>query len=72
MNTFFSVDSTPVVALHGWGMDASCWDAVIPLLSNKLPVKALNLPGYAGTHELAEMDMESVVDWLAEQFEGNL
>ena len=70
MNTFFSVDSTPLVALHGWGMDASCWDAVIPLLCNKLPVKVLNLPGYAGTHELAEMNMDSVVDWLAEQFEG--
>lgn len=70
MNAFFSIDSITLIAIHGWGMDATSWSSVKPLLEGKLPFKAINLPGYLDEPELPIMDMENVVDWLAEQFEG--
>ena len=70
MNAFSSIDSTPLIALHGWGMDAASWDSLLPFLVNRIPFQALNLPGYAGSPELPAMSMDSVVDWLAEQFDG--
>ena len=71
MNAFFSIDSTPIVALHGWGMDASCWDSLLPFLDKRMPIQTINLPGYVDESELIGMSMETVVDWLAEQFEGS-
>lgn len=70
MNAFFSTDSTPLIALHGWGMDASVWAFLSPMLKDQLPFQAVNLPGYIDTPELSEMSMDNVVDWLAGQFDG--
>jgi len=49
-------------------MDASTWDPLRPFLREKLPLQAINLPGYVEENELP--NMASVVDWLATQFEG--
>ncbi|RVU86116.1 alpha/beta fold hydrolase [Leucothrix sargassi] len=51
-------------------MDASIWNPLATALENKVPFQALNLPGYGGSDALDSMSLDSVVDWLAEQFEG--
>lgn len=70
MNALFSSDSIPLVALHGWGMNAAVWYTLEPFLPPQLPMIAPNLPGYGGTDALDEMSMQANVEWLGEQFNG--
>lgn len=70
MNAFFSSNSIPLIALHGWGMNESVWQSMGALLPDEIDFLALNLPGYGGTPALTEMTMDATVDWLADQFDG--
>ncbi|KAK3928577.1 putative serine hydrolase [Frankliniella fusca] len=36
----------PILAVHGWQDNANSFDAVVPLMSSKLPVLAIDLPGH--------------------------
>lgn len=60
----------PLIALHGWGMNASVWQPIAPLLADEIDFLSLNLPGYGGTKALSAMTMDATVDWLADQFDG--
>ena len=70
MNAFFSSNSIPLIALHGWGMNASVWNSVESLVSAEMPFLSINLPGYGECPELPNMTMDATVEWLAEKFEG--
>lgn len=36
----------PLILLHGWALDATVWDGVLPLLAADREVHALDLPGH--------------------------
>lgn len=70
MNAFFSANSIPLLALHGWGMNASVWNSVESYLPDGMPLIGVDLPGYGGNEVLLGMTIESTVHWLARQFNG--
>ena len=41
-----------LVLIHGWGMNASVWDEVLPDLRQKFRVTVLDLPGHGRSSEL--------------------
>ena len=43
------VDADPVVLLHGWPQDHSCWDRVVALAGRTHRCVALDLPGIGGS-----------------------
>lgn len=45
---------TPLVILHGWGHNASLWLPLTKLLASDCRVYLLDLPGFGGTHNLAQ------------------
>lgn len=70
MNAFFSTNSTPLIALHGWGMNASVWQPLSAYLPENLEFRCLDLPGHGRTELLDNNEFETAVEWLAAQFEG--
>ncbi|CAF4772951.1 unnamed protein product [Pieris macdunnoughi] len=36
----------PVLALHGWQDNAGTWDPLAPMISDKLPILAIDFPGH--------------------------
>ncbi len=70
MNAFFSTNSTPLIALHGWGMNASVWQSLSTYLPENLEFRCLDLPGHGQTELLDNNEFETAVEWLAAQFEG--
>ncbi|HHH38431.1 MAG TPA: pimeloyl-[acyl-carrier protein] methyl ester esterase [Sedimenticola sp.] len=38
-----------LVLLHGWGMNAGVWEAVLPRLSRRFRVTVIELPGHGGS-----------------------
>ena len=62
----------PVLALvHGWGMNARVFDALVELLVADFEVRALDLPGHGGREALAENTLQSWADDLAQQLPRN-
>ncbi len=62
----------PVLALvHGWGMNARVFDALVELLEADFEVRALDLPGHGGREALAENTLQSWADDLAQQLPDN-
>ena len=58
----------PVLALvHGWGMNARVFDALVELLEADFDVRALDLPGHGGRDAFAENTLQSWADDLAQQ-----
>jgi pimeloyl-[acyl-carrier protein] methyl ester esterase len=49
-----------LVLIHGWGMNASVWDAVLPELSEHYRVTVLDLPGHGRSASLAFDGLESL------------
>ncbi len=61
-----------VLALvHGWGMNARVFDALVELLEADFEVRALDLPGHGGREALAENTLQSWADDLAQQLPDN-
>jgi len=59
--------SRPVLALvHGWGMNARVFDALIDLLAADFEVRAFDLPGHGGRDALPENTLQSWADDLAQ------
>ena len=62
----------PVLALlHGWGMNARVFDALVALLEDDFEVRALNLPGHGGRAALPLNTLQSWADDLAQQLPAN-
>ena len=66
-------DSTPIVLLHGWGMNKNIWLPFIESLSNELQqrITTLDLPGF-GSNEFmpAQYDMANLANWLDQQVQS--
>jgi pimeloyl-[acyl-carrier protein] methyl ester esterase len=56
-----------LVLVHGWGMNARVFDALIDLLAADFEVRALDLPGHGGRDALPENTLQSWADDLAQQ-----
>lgn len=50
---------SPVILLHGWGVNSSCFDELITILKTKYQVFAIDLPGFGKS---AEPDNYYVLD----------
>ncbi|MHB0975165.1 MAG: alpha/beta fold hydrolase [Thiobacillus sp.] len=62
----------PVLALlHGWGMNARVFDALVERLSDDFEVRALDLPGHGGRAALPVNTLHSWADDLARQLPDN-
>jgi pimeloyl-[acyl-carrier protein] methyl ester esterase len=58
-----------LVLLHGWGMNARVWDAVLPGLSSFADVSAPDLPGHGG-NPVALKDLPGVLDYLRDEMDA--
>jgi pimeloyl-[acyl-carrier protein] methyl ester esterase len=58
-----------LVLLHGWGFDATVWDDLVPRLSMRWKVRALDLPGHghARSSSAEALGFDDAVDALASQ-----
>lgn len=53
--------STPLVFIHGWASDATCWQAILPALNKHFDIVVINLPGFGGSDILKSCALD---DWL--------
>jgi pimeloyl-[acyl-carrier protein] methyl ester esterase len=54
---------TPLVLLHGWGVNSQIWEAILPDLSESFEVHVLDLPGYGNdTRYTGSFTEDSVVE----------
>lgn len=60
----------PLVLLHGFCEDKSCWDGFLQSLSVSNRVICLDLPGFGGSQLLHETSMESVADAVYEDLKS--
>ncbi|GAB2879092.1 alpha/beta fold hydrolase [Streptomyces deserti] len=61
----------PVVLLHGLGCHRLAWDPVVPLLTGRREVIAMDLPGFGQSPDLdpgVPRDLETAVVWLGSVF----
>ncbi|PCI21503.1 MAG: pimeloyl-[acyl-carrier protein] methyl ester esterase [Piscirickettsiaceae bacterium] len=56
-----------LVLLHGWGMNSSIWDSLLPELQRNFNVICVDLPGHGQSKCDATWTMEQFVDVLADQ-----
>lgn len=53
----------PLVLLHGWGMNSRVWQTVMPALTQRAQVIAVDLPGHGLSHDVP---LESLQQTLAQ------
>lgn len=53
--------NTPLVLLHGWASDSSCWHALLPDLNRQRDVITVDLPNFGGSEDLHS---DALDDWL--------
>ncbi|MEV0633481.1 alpha/beta fold hydrolase [Streptomyces sp. NPDC050619] len=61
----------PVVLLHGLGCHRQAWDAVVPLLTERREIIAMDLPGFGQSPDPdpdVPHDLETAVAWLGSVF----
>ena len=70
-----SIQSEPLVLIHGWGCDSKIWQAVLPELTQYLNVITIDLPGFgesnffqATTNQAASSEQRSVLDTSLENY----
>lgn len=61
------MNNTPIILIHGWGMNKQVWNGVInacePSLAHR--IKVLDMPGYGDNHYCpSPYDMDALVVWL--------
>lgn len=56
----------PIVLIHGWGNDSSCWQPLLPGLLQLGPVIAVDLPGFGESAALPVLNEDTVLNALAE------
>ena len=59
--------SNDIVLLHGWGSGSNSWQTLIPALQNIANVIALDLPGFGDSAEIADFNLDSVIDLIVAQ-----
>jgi pimeloyl-[acyl-carrier protein] methyl ester esterase len=65
-----SSEKTPIILLHGWGMNKTIWSAVVKLLPEGIQsrIRCLDLPGYGDNKvELADYNLPALTHWLASE-----
>ena len=62
-----STGSGPDIALlHGWGLGAEVWDAVLAPLARQFRVHVLSLPGYDGYAPADDRDLDATAAAIAD------
>lgn len=56
-----------LVLLHGWGMHAGIWDALVPALSQRFRVHAVDLPGHGASASCDPYTLAQIAAELARQ-----
>ena len=64
MNTIEIGQGSPLILIHGWGMNASIWDGIEGELSKNNKLIIVNLPGMGGCEIINNYSMDSLVDEL--------
>ncbi|MBS5853145.1 MAG: alpha/beta fold hydrolase [Bacilli bacterium] len=59
---------SPIILLHGWGVDSSCFNDLIDSLKEKYQVFAIDLPGFGKSAEPSDYYMLEDYVGLVEQF----
>ncbi|GAA6179976.1 alpha/beta hydrolase [Shimia sp. NS0008-38b] len=63
--------TTPVVLVHGVGMQSASWDPQVQALSRQRHVIALDMPGHGGSDPLPETArLPEYIDWLRDVLEA--
>lgn len=55
------VSDLPLVLLHGWASDSSCWQALLPELNCQRDIITVDLPNFGNSQSL---DSDVLDDWL--------
>ena len=60
--------TVPLVLLHGWGVNAAIWDALVPDLESEFELHIIDLPGYGSLHPVhQEMSLIEITDYVLNQ-----
>jgi len=63
----------PALALvHGWGMNARVFDALVDLLADDFEVRVFDLPGHGGRAALADNTLQGWADDLVQQLPDSI
>lgn len=55
---------TPLVLIHGWGMNATVWESITELLSPHFTLYLVDLPGYGTNREYSSGTLEHMSELL--------
>ena len=61
-------NGSPIILLHGWGVDSSCFDDLMDSLKEKYQVFAIDLPGFGKSVEPSDYYVLEDYVGLVEQF----
>lgn len=60
--------TVPLVLLHGWGINAAIWNALIPKLETEFELHIIELPGYSASPiAQPEMSLAEITDNVLQQ-----
>ncbi len=65
---------TPIILLHGWGMNKTIWQPTIEQLPEQIAKRmiALDLPGYGDNNNYeGDYQLDDLADWLYKQVENH-
>lgn len=63
-------EKSPIILLHGWGMNKTIWSELVALLPDDMQsrIHCFDLPGYGDNRiELQEYNLTCLTEWLAAQ-----